>query len=60
MVINLAFNSLIVLNRKTYLHDNGAAYGPIAGFVFTAILIGVANFPNKFYLTAIVIDYMIR
>lgn len=31
-----------------YLHDNGAAYGPIAGFVFTAILIGVTTLPLEF------------
>ena len=28
-----------------YLHDNGASYGSIAGFVFTAILIGVTTLP---------------
>jgi uncharacterized membrane protein YraQ (UPF0718 family) len=28
-----------------YLRDNGAAYGPIAGFVFTAILIGLTTLP---------------
>jgi uncharacterized membrane protein YraQ (UPF0718 family) len=33
-----------------YLHDNGAAYGPIAGFVFTAILIGVTTLPLEFKL----------
>jgi uncharacterized membrane protein YraQ (UPF0718 family) len=31
-----------------YLHDNGAAYGPIAGFVFTSILIGVTTLPLEF------------
>lgn len=31
-----------------YLLDNGAAYGPIAGFVFTAILIGVTTLPLEF------------
>jgi uncharacterized membrane protein YraQ (UPF0718 family) len=33
-----------------YLRDNGAAYGPIAGFVFTAILIGVTTLPLEFKL----------
>jgi len=33
-----------------YLHDNGAAYGPIAGFVFTAILIGVTTLPLELKL----------
>jgi uncharacterized membrane protein YraQ (UPF0718 family) len=33
-----------------YLHDNGAAYGPIAGFIFTAILIGVTTLPLEFKL----------
>jgi uncharacterized membrane protein YraQ (UPF0718 family) len=33
-----------------YFHDNGAAYGPIAGFVFTAILIGVTTLPLEFKL----------
>jgi len=33
-----------------YLHDNGAAYGPIAGFVFTAILIGVTTLPVELKL----------
>jgi len=33
-----------------YLHDNGAAYGPIAGFVFTAILIGVTTLPLEIKL----------
>ena len=28
-----------------YLHDNGASYGSIAGFVFTAILIGITTLP---------------
>ena len=28
-----------------YLHNNGASYGPIAGFVFTAILIGITTLP---------------
>jgi uncharacterized membrane protein YraQ (UPF0718 family) len=28
-----------------YLYGQGAAYGPIAGFVFTAILIGVTTLP---------------
>lgn len=28
-----------------YLHDNGASYGSVAGFVFTAILIGVTTLP---------------
>jgi hypothetical protein len=32
------------------LHDNGAAYGPIAGFVFTAILIDVTTLPLEFKL----------
>ena len=30
-----------------YLHDNGAGYGAIAGFVFTAILIGVTTLPME-------------
>ena len=33
-----------------YLHDNGAAFGPIAGFIFTAILIGVTTLPLEFKL----------
>ena len=33
-----------------YLHDNGASYGSIAGFVFTAILIGVSTLPLEFRL----------
>ena len=33
-----------------YLHDNGASYGAIAGFVFTAILIGVTTLPLEFKL----------
>jgi uncharacterized membrane protein YraQ (UPF0718 family) len=28
-----------------YLHDNGASYGSIAAFVFTAILIGITTLP---------------
>jgi len=28
-----------------YLHQNGASYGSIAGFVFTAILIGITTLP---------------
>jgi uncharacterized membrane protein YraQ (UPF0718 family) len=33
-----------------YLHDNGASYGAIAGFVFTAILIGVTTLPLELKL----------
>jgi uncharacterized membrane protein YraQ (UPF0718 family) len=33
-----------------YLHSNGASYGSIAGFVFTAILIGVTTLPLEFKL----------
>ena len=33
-----------------YLHNNGASYGSIAGFVFTAILIGVTTLPLEFKL----------
>jgi uncharacterized membrane protein YraQ (UPF0718 family) len=33
-----------------FLHDNGASYGSIAGFVFTAILIGVTTLPLEFKL----------
>lgn len=33
-----------------YLHDNWASYGAIAGFVFTAILIGVTTLPLELKL----------
>jgi len=33
-----------------YLHNNGASYGSIAGFVFTAILIGVTTLPLELKL----------